>query len=150
MEFSPAWWHWLVTGIALMLLELAIPAFFVIWFGLAALLVGFALLIAPGLSFTTQIVLWTIASIGLTVLWFRVFRVDQHKTRIGQTSGAAIGEIGLLTTAVEPYQPGRVRFQKPVLGAEQWECRADDTIAAGERVRVLSVEGSYVKVIKHH
>lgn len=150
MEWLPAWWHWLVVGIALMLAELAIPAFFIVWFGLGAVLVGLLLILAPSLSLTTQLLLWTVASVGMTVMWFRVFRTDVHKTRIGQTSGAAIGEIGLLTSMVAPYQPGQVRFQKPVLGAEQWECRADDTIASGERVRVVSVEGSYVKVVKQH
>ncbi|HPR05495.1 MAG: NfeD family protein [Zoogloeaceae bacterium] len=150
MDLVPAWWHWLVVGIVLMLAELAIPAFFVIWFGFGAVLVGLLLLVAPALSLTIQLLLWTVASVALTILWFRVFRADQHKTRIGQAGGAAIGEVGLLTSAVAPFQPGQVRFQKPVLGAEQWECRAEETIASGERVRVLSVEGSYVNVIKHH
>ena len=150
MDLMPAWWHWLVVGIVLMLAELAIPAFFVIWFGFGAVLVGLLLLVAPALSLTIQLLLWTVASVALTILWFRVFRADQHKTRIGQAGGAAIGEVGLLTSAVAPFQPGQVRFQKPVLGAEQWECRAEETIASGERVRVLSVEGSYVNVIKHH
>ena len=34
------WWAWIVGGIALIVAELAIPSFFVIWFGLGALLVG--------------------------------------------------------------------------------------------------------------
>ena len=38
------WWHWEIAGLALVLLELAVPAFFVIWFGFGALLVGLALL----------------------------------------------------------------------------------------------------------
>ena len=150
MAFELAWWHWVVLGIVLMLGELAIPAFFIIWFGLGGVFVGLVMLLAPGLSLTVQILLWTAASVALTVLWFRVFRSDQHKTRVGQTSGSAIGEIGLLTQAVAPYEPGQVRFQKPVLGAEQWVCRADAQIAAGERVKVISVEGSYVQVAKLH
>jgi hypothetical protein len=41
-----------------------------------------------------------------------------------------------------------VRFQKPILGAEEWACMAETAIPAGQRVRVVSVEGSYVKVAK--
>jgi len=145
--FSPVWWQWVVGGIVLMLLELAVPAFFIIWFGIGAILVGLILAIAPGLSLTTQVVLWTVASIAMTVLWFRVFRNDRHVSRAGQT-GSAVGEIGMLTTSVAPFQPGQVRFQKPVLGAEQWECHAEQEIAAGERVRVLAFEGNYVQVQK--
>ncbi|QID19791.1 NfeD family protein [Nitrogeniibacter mangrovi] len=146
---APVWWHWIVLGIVLMLVELAVPAFFVIWFGLGALLVGLGLLLMPALSVTAQVVLWTGASVAMTVLWFRVFRSDRPSTRSGN-SASAIGEIGLVTTAVAPFQPGQVRFQKPVLGAEQWQCRADEPIAAGDRVRVVSIEGNYVQVQKAH
>ena len=40
------------------------------------------------------------------------------------------------------------RFQRPILGADEWPCLADQTISAGERVRLVSVEGSYLKVVK--
>lgn len=146
---EPLWWHWVVGGIALVMLELAVPAFFVIWFGLGALLVGVLLLVVPSVSFTTQIVIWTLASVGMTVLWFKVFRNDKHTTRSGQAT-SVVGEVGLLVNRVAPFAPGQVRFQKPVLGAELWECRAETEVEAGERVRVLSVEGSYVLVAKLH
>ena len=37
---NPEWWHWIVGGIVLVLAELAIPSFFIVWFGLGALLTG--------------------------------------------------------------------------------------------------------------
>ena len=55
---------------------------------------------------------------------------------------------GLLVGAVEPFQRGKVRFQRPILGADEWACVAESAIAAGERVRVISVEGSFLKVAK--
>ena len=142
------WWHWEIAGLALVLLELAVPAFFVIWFGFGAMLVGLALLVAPGLALSAQIGLWVLASVAMTVLWFRVFRRSQHKTLVGTAAGEVIGEIGLLVSAVAPFERGKVRFQRPVLGADEWACVAESAIAAGERVKVVSVEGSYVKVTK--
>jgi hypothetical protein len=136
------WWHWEIAGLALVLLELAVPAFFVIWFGFGAMLVGLALLVAPGLALSAQIGLWVLASVAMTVLWFRVFRRSQHKTLVGTAAGEVIGEIGLLVSAVAPFERGKVRFQRPVLGAEEWACVAESAIAAGQRVRVVSVEGS--------
>ncbi|GAB3386032.1 hypothetical protein GCM10027514_26550 [Azotobacter armeniacus] len=56
--------------------------------------------------------------------------------------------MGLLVSAIAPFERGRVRFQKPILGAEEWACMAEATIPAGERVRVVSIEGSYVKVAR--
>ena len=142
------WWHWEIAGLALVLLELAVPAFFVIWFGFGAMLVGLVLLLAPGLALSAQIGVWVLASVAMTVLWFRVFKRSQHKTLVGTAAGEVIGEIGLLVSAVAPFERGKVRFQRPVLGAEEWACVAESAIAAGQRVRVVSVEGSYVKVAK--
>lgn len=143
----PEWWHWIVGGIVLMLVELAVPSFFIIWFGLGALLVGLLTLLAPGLSITIQLALWTLASLAMLALWFRVFKQGLHKTRAGLAEGEAIGEIGLLVAAVAPFERGKVRFQRPVLGSEEWACLADQAIAAGERVRVIAIEGSFLKVV---
>ena len=147
-----AWWHWMVLGLGLGLVELAVASFFIIWFGLGALLVGVAMLVAPGMVFSTQILLWTAASVAMTALWFRVLRKDAGKTRSGQAN-EALGEIGVLVRAVEPLgvnsARGEVRFQKPILGSDVWPCLADEVIAAGERVRVLAVDGQILKVGKY-
>lgn len=146
------WWHWMVLGLALGLLELATGSFFIVWFGLGALLVGVAMLIFPGMAFGAQVLWWTVASVLMTVLWFRVFRRDAGKTRSGQAD-EALGEIGILVRAVEPLGVssgrGEVRFQKPVMGSDVWPCLADEAIDAGARVRVLSVDGQLLKVGKY-
>ena len=146
------WWHWIVLGIALVVAELAVPAFFIIWFGLGALVVGLAVLVLPlPLGETAQIGLWVVASLAMVGLWFRVFKGGEYlrsRTRVGQSDGEPIGEIGLMTKPAEPFARGRLRFQKPVLGAEEWECVADAPIAVGERVRVVAIEGSFLKVVK--
>lgn len=142
------WWAWIVGGIGLILAELAIPSFFVIWFGLGALLVGLLALLVPGLSLTAQLAIWTGASLAMVILWFKVFKPGFHKTRIGTAAGEAVGEIGLLVSAVAPFERGKVRFQRPVLGSEEWVCVADTPIAAGERVKVVAVEGSFLTVSK--
>ena len=142
------WWHWAIGGIVLILLELAIPAFFVIWFGLGALLVAGVMLLAGELSLTAQLLLWILASLAMVGLWLRVFRPSQHRTLVGTADGEVIGEVGLLVGAVAPYQRGKVRFQRPILGSEEWACMAESNITAGERVRVVSIEGNYLKVAR--
>jgi membrane protein implicated in regulation of membrane protease activity len=142
-----AWWHWMILGLALGLAELAVPSFFIIWFGLGALLVGGIMLLVPDISVTTQILWWTLASVALTVLWFKVFRERVNRTRSGQAD-EALGEIGVLVRGVEPFEKGELRFQKPVMGSEVWPCLADDAIPAGERVKVIAVDGQLLRVIK--
>lgn len=142
------WWYWIVAGVGLLLCELAIPVFVLVWFGLSAILVGLLLTALPTSSLTAQLSLWLVLSIGLIILWFKVFRSDQHKTRIGMSDISLYGEIGLMVSAVAPFQKGEVRFQKPLLGSESWTCIADQPIATGERVKVVQVEGSLLKVEK--
>ena len=142
------WWYWIVAGAVLIIMELVVPSFFILWFGVGALLVALALWLLPGLSLTAQIALWSGASLVMVLLWFRVIAGDRLKTQSGTAQGEVIGEIGLLVSAVAPFQHGKVRFQKPILGSEQWTCMAEEAIPAGERVRILAFEGNCVKVAR--
>jgi len=140
-----AWWHWAVGGIALILAELAVPSFVLIWFGLGALVVALAVAVAE-IGLTAQLGLWLVVSLALVAGWFKVFKPSMHKTRIGMSDANVIGEIGVLVHDVAPFTKGQVRFQKPILGADVWECIADEVIKSGERVKVLDVEGSFLKI----
>jgi len=142
------WWQWAVAGIALILAELAVPAFVLVWFGLGALLVASIVAIAPDIGLTTQLAIWLATSQTLVVLWVRIFKPGFHKTRIGMSDADVLGEVALLTRDVAPFEKGEVRFQKPILGSEVWPCIADEPIKSGERVKVLAVEGSFLKVGK--
>ena len=147
------WWHWVALGLGLALVELALFSFFVIWFALGAVLTGIVLLALPGFGFVAQMLIWTIASVAMTVVWFRYFR-NASRTRAGQAD-EALGESGVLVRAIEPLGiagaasgRGEVRFQKPVMGADVWPCIADEAIAVGARVKVVAVDGQLLKVSK--
>ena len=99
------WWHWEIAGLALVLLELALPSFFIIWFGLGAMLAGLVLLAVPDLALSKQIAAWVIASMAMTVLWFSVARRARFKTLIGTAAG------------MHPY-PAMVRDFQAVIGQE--------------------------------
>lgn len=139
------WWHWAVGGIALIVAELVVPSFVLIWFGAAALVVALAVGVG-GIGLTAQLTLWLIVSISLVAGWFKIFKPSMHKTRIGMSDANVVGEIGVLVHDVAPFAKGQVRFQKPILGADVWECIADEAIHSGERVKVLDVEGSFLKI----
>jgi membrane protein implicated in regulation of membrane protease activity len=101
-------------------------------------------LVSPGL--TASLAVWLAISLALVAAWFKVFKPNMHKTRIGMANANVVGEIGLLVREVAPFDKGQVRFQKPLLGDDVWECIADEAIKSGERVKVLDVEGSFLKV----
>ena len=70
MSLDTVYWHWLVLGIVLIIAEIFIPSFTILWFGLGAILVGVVMSLF-NLSFALQLLLWTFASVVFTLLWFR-------------------------------------------------------------------------------
>ena len=139
------WWHWMVLGLCLAMTELAVPAFFIVWFGIGAIAVGIVLLALPDLAVATQMLLWAVLSTLLVVFWFRYLK-PRTVTSVGTSAAHVTGEVGVLVSDLCPATRGQVRFQKPVLGSDLWECYADTKIKAGERVRIVVIEGSFIKV----
>ena len=139
------WWHWIVFGLCLAMAELLIPAFFILWFGIGALNVGLILLVSPDIGTSTQLLLWAAFSTALVVFWFRYLK-PKTMTAVGTSMAHVTGEVGVLVSDLCPNTRGQVRFQKPVLGSDVWECYAEGDIKAGTRVRIASVEGSFIKV----
>ena len=140
------WWIWLVLGFGLILLELVLPTFFIIWFGIGAVAVGVIAGLVPGLSLASELLIWVVLSSLTVALWFQVFNPRKADNR--WTADEVIGEVGLLTAPVSEFQKGRARFQQPILGNEEWVCIANSDIASGERVRILAIEGNIVRVGK--
>ena len=140
------WWHWEALGLGLIALEMFVSTFFLIWFGLGALLTGLAAVLLP-LSFTTQILVWTTASAGMVAAWLKYFK-SPDRTGSGQAKEGVLGVTGLVTRPVTETGEGEILFQRPVLGADRWPVVADAPIAAGERARVVDVLGQTLKIIK--
>jgi inner membrane protein len=140
---SILWWHWIVLGIFLVLMEIVVPFFTIFWFGLGAVVTGLLLAIFPELSLKWQILVFSLSSVGFTFLWFRIFVPrKQEKTGLADEQ-AAIGQTGIAATrALVPGEPGRVAFSVPVLGEESWLYLADEPIETGNRVRVVAVLSS--------
>jgi membrane protein implicated in regulation of membrane protease activity len=141
-----AWYHWAIFGVVLTLSELVIPTLVLVWFGLGALIVAALLAMIPDTTLISQLLVWGTVSIGFVILWFLVFKPYHYKTLAGRSSAEVIGEVGILVNDVDSFQKSKVRFQTPVVGSDIWDCIADQPIKAGSRVKVLSIEGTLVRV----
>lgn len=149
MAIEPAYWHWIVFGVALVLAELAITSFFILWFGIAAIVLGLLLLVVPELSLTTQVVLWTILSSAMAIAWFRILRpMSRDKTLAGLSREAIIGQTGMIIRAADEGKRGKLRFPAPILGTDEWEVIASEPLNDGERARVIDVSGNALVVTK--
>lgn len=148
-DFQILYWYWLVFGMLLILLELAVPSFTIFWFGLGGLVVGLLLLLAPGISLTLQILIWVLASSAFALFWFKVLKPRMtDRTMSGISREAVVGETAMVTRAPEGDRRGEIRFSIPMLGSDSWPFICTDEVAVGDRVMVQDVSGNTMLVKK--
>jgi membrane protein implicated in regulation of membrane protease activity len=128
------WWYWIAFGLALIALELIVPSFTIIWFGLGACCVGLVMLPFAGLPLAGQMLLWAAASTVWTVLWFRWLKPRMaDRTKAGMSKDAIIGEIGIVV---------------PVLGDDEWPCISTEALQPGDEARVVDIDGHVLRVVR--
>ncbi len=148
MDMHMLYWHWLVFGILLVIAEIFIPSFTIMWFGLGAILVGLVSM-AVDMSFNWQLLLWTVSSVGFTVFWFLVIKpkmVAHNQQGLAQES--AIGEAGQVIKLPTETSNGKMRFSTPILDHEEWEFSCDSEVALGDRLHIKEISENVLVVTK--
>ena len=149
MNFQILYWHWIVFGVILMLSEIMLTSFFILWFGVAAILMGVVVFFIPGLGISWQIFIWTILSCLLAYAWFKYLKpLSVDKTKAGLSREAIVGEIGQVIAVPAGEKRGRLRFPAPILGNDEWMIIAREPVSEGDRVRVIDVSGNALVVEK--
>ena len=149
MEFAFEYWQWIVFGIALMLSEIFIGSFFIVWFGAAAVVVGLLFLPLPNMSGTAQLVIWAISSASFALAWFKLIKpLNIDKTKAGLSKEALLGEIGQVLQVPSGDKRGKVRFPAPVLGSDEWLIISHETVNIGDRGSVVDLSGNALIVKK--
>lgn len=134
-------WIWIAAGIAITALELIVPSFTIIWFGLAAIVVGLISLMTGIESLAVQLALWAVLSGVFTYFWFRFFR-QQTKTLSGQSKDAVVGKAGIVVRVYDSTFPGGVvRFPIAVLGSEEWSFISEEPLQVGDRGVITDIAG---------
>jgi inner membrane protein len=134
-------WFWLSIGLALGVLEMLMPGFFLIWLAGAAIITGLVAWVVP-IGFAGQIALFAVLSIA-AVFWARKYMkdnpIESSDPLLNQRGARYIGEVVTLVTAI---QDGRGRAK---IGDGEWPVRGPDA-AAGAKVRVVSADGGMLVV----
>lgn len=139
------WWVWLVLGIVLLAGEMALASgFYLLFFGVGALLVGFGVLLAPGVAGWVQWLLFSILSLGaLTIVRPRILgRLRQAGPGIEDT---LVGEVAVVAEPIAPGALGRGELRGSVFSLRN---AGAESLAAGERCRVVRVDGLTLEVRK--
>jgi membrane protein implicated in regulation of membrane protease activity len=139
-----AWWLWLAVGLLLVIVEAVTPSgFFILFFGLGALTVG--VLTVAGLisALAWQGLLFTVLSV-VYLLVFRGRLLARVHVPPPPTVDSLVGVLAVVGERLAPGVVGRVE----VRGAA-WSARnmSAVTIEAGQRCRVVAVDGLLLAVV---
>jgi Membrane protein implicated in regulation of membrane protease activity len=135
-------WSWVVGGVLLVLLELAVPGVFLIWLGLAAIATG---VVDFGLDLS-----WQVASLVFCVLSAAfVFggrmlsqRGEPNDETVGLLNHRARRLVGQVYVLDEPIVRGEGRVR---IGDSSWRIVGHDA-PAGSKVKVIKADGTTLVV----
>lgn len=135
----------MALGIALLMAELFVPGFGVLGVGgVVAFILGGILLTSnqePYLRASVPLVVALGLSTGAFVLLALGAGLRAQRTRPSSGREALVGAVGVAKTDLDPQ--GMV-----LVGGEDWTAEAEETIRAGDRVRVVAVKGLRLQVRK--
>ena len=134
-ELGP--WNWMVLGFLLLVAEIIAPGVFLVWIGIAALIVGAMSLLAWGAAFwpwQVQVLVFLVLSLLSAYVGRKLIagRKDDSDQPLLNRRGVQL--IGRTATLTEPIREGRGRIQ---LGDTLWRVSGPD-LPAGARVRVVA------------
>ena len=137
------WWHWIVLGIILLILEMNMGTFFMLGLGVAAIIVGIIDTLVDT-SFTMELSIWMLLSILAIAAWFKWFR-EPPLTDSGQ-SNYRLDTLGIVMEDIQPHSRGKVTFDAPVLGNTSWHATAKVDINKNTRVQIVQINGQLIEV----
>jgi inner membrane protein len=137
-------WHWWVVALLLIIVEMMAPGFFLMWIGAAAAVTGLVTMIAPSLPWEAQFVLFGVLAIASVVGARYYFKRNPIGTADATLNRRGAQYVGRTFSLEEAIVNG---FGKVRVGDSVWRAEGPD-LPAGERVKVIGVDGAALKVEK--
>ena len=139
-------WLWLIGGVVLLIAEVIAPGFFLMFIGAAAIVTGIAALLLP-LGLALQLALFAIMAVIIARYGGRRAYASRYDISTDPLLNDRVGRLlGRVVVVVEDVDSkgGRVR-----VGDSEWSARGGPA-AAGDRVRIVDVDGNCLKVEPEH
>jgi membrane protein implicated in regulation of membrane protease activity len=134
-------WNWLIAGLVLMALELVAPGVFMLWLGLAALLVGIISLVTDWI-WQVQVIAFAAFSLAAVPLWRRLATQSSTNAQsmfLNRRSDALVGRVFTLDKPIMDGS-GTVRVDDTI-----WRVSGPDC-PAGSKVKVVRADGASLTV----
>lgn len=138
-------WSWWVLGLLLLAAELVVPGFFLIWIGLAAIIVGSLSLLLWDSSvwiWQVQLLIFAASAVIVTLLGRRYLYGNNQATDEPFLNQRGASLVGRTATLAEPITEGRGRIR---LNDTYWTVLGPD-LPVGTRVKVVASNGRELTV----
>jgi len=134
---------WMVVAIILIGLEFLIPGIYFMWVGGAALVVSGIVFFLPGLGWEMQLLIFSALAV-VSVLIGRKYLMEKEVPSDDSTLNRRSQQyVGKTCEVVQAFKngKGRVKVEDTV-----WIAVGPDTVPKGANVKVVSVDGTKLKV----
>ena len=133
---------WLAAALALVIAELLVPGFFLIFLGAAAAVTGVVVLVAPGLPIVLQALVFAGVTAGAVAVGWRWYRGSDRTSADPLLNDRAARLIGKRVEVCEAIVAGEGRVR---VGDGAWSATGPDA-AVGASVRIVGADGSVLRV----
>ena len=137
-----AFWHWWILAAILIGIEVFAPTTLFLWTGVAAAAVGFLVLIAPGLGWEYQVLVFAVVSVASVLAHRQYARRHPVRSDSPNLNRRAQQYVGRTFTLEDPIVNGQGKIK---VDDSTWKIEGTD-MGAGRRVKVIGVDGTILKV----
>jgi membrane protein implicated in regulation of membrane protease activity len=132
------WWHWLALGLVLIALELAASGgFYIMFFGVAAIVISGLSLVGAGGPVWVQLLLFSVVSV-VCLLFFRSPLIRWMKLdKGGADVDSLVGETAIAKQDIPAGEIGRVELRGTSWSARN---RGTEALTTGRRCVVVAVD----------
>lgn len=135
-------WHWWILAVLFVVLEVFTPGTYFLFMGIAAAIVGGAVLIAPGMGWEYQVLGFAVLAVAVTVAGRSYLKKRPITTDHPTLNRRGAQYVGRTFTLEEPIVNGLGKIR---VDDSTWKISGADC-AAGSRVRVSGVDGTVLHV----
>ena len=135
-------WHWLIAGVILIALEMAVPGVVFMWIGIAAIITGIVAWVSPDLAMEWLLIIFAVLSVLSVVLGRTYLKRNPLQSDHPKLNRRGEQYVGRHFTLSEPIVGG---FGKIKVDDSTWKVSGDD-MPVGAKVEVVAVNGVVLKV----
>lgn len=135
-------WSWLAIGVGLIIVEMIAPGLIFVWFGVAGIVTGLVVGVAPMMAWPAQLILFSVLALVSLVsgrMWLKKHPLKTQDESLNRRADQYVDRTFTLSEAIVNGQ-GKVQVDDSI-----WKVRGPD-MDLGSLVRVVGTDGTVLNV----